>query len=401
MIKMMLTRRFNVLILAALGASACGSSSMSDPVAGTGGATSQGSGGRSAAGTGGSPSSTGGASSTGGSSPAASGGAGGQMPSGTGGGVMTGGTSGGAGRAGATGGSAGSSVADPGTEGDGDFMMARPFTTARELTVAGNVMRGRVQTFSMPSTGSRFFPADTAGAAFNRTVQIYTPVGYVAGTPSPFIVLQDGMQYGPRLLAVLDNMISDGRLPKMLAVLIEPGPGGQRSREYDTVSDVYFNFIEMEVLPRIETTYNVKFTTDPEGRAAMGGSSGAPAGMGMAWFGNFRRILTYSGTFVNLQSSVMYPHGAWEYHENLIPKSDPKPIRIFLEVGDQDNGYMTAASGFRNWVLGNQGMAAALKAKGYHYRFVFGTGGVGHVDGGIIGQTLPEALLWLWRGYPR
>jgi enterochelin esterase-like enzyme len=178
------------------------------------------------------------------------------------------------------------------------------------------------------------------------------------------------------------------------------GGGGQRSKEYDTVSDVYFNFIETEVLPTIETNYNVKFTTDPEGRAAMGGSSGAPAAMGMAWFGNFRRILTYSGTFVNLQSSTMYPHGAWEYHENLIPSADPRPIRIFLEVGDQDNGYMTPASGFRNWVLGNQGMAAALKAKGYHYRFVLGTGGVGHVDGGIIGQTLPESLLWLWRGYP-
>ena len=252
----------------------------------------------------------------------------------------------------------------------------------------------------MPSASSKFFPTDTSGATFDRGVQLYIPNGYVQGTPAPFIVLQDGVQYGARLTAVLDNMISDGRLPKMLAVLIEPGPGGQRSKEYDTVSDVYYNFIQTEVLPKIETDYMVKFTTDPEGRAAMGGSSGAPAAMGMAWFGDFRRILTYSGTFVNLQSSTMYPHGAWEYHENLIPKADPKPIRIFLEVGDQDNGFTTAASGFRNWVLGNQGMAAALKAKGYHYRFVFGTGGVGHVDGGIIGQTLPDALLWLWRGYP-
>jgi hypothetical protein len=24
----------------------------------------------------------------------------------------------------------------------------------------------------------------------------------------------------------------------------------------------------------------------------------------------------------------------------------------------------------------------------------------GHVDGKVVAQTLPEAMLWLWRGYP-
>ncbi|MEI9962487.1 MAG: hypothetical protein WDM76_15620 [Limisphaerales bacterium] len=32
-------------------------------------------------------------------------------------------------------------------------------------------------------------------------------------------------------------------------------------------------FIETEVLPKIERDYHVKFTSDPEGRATMGGSS--------------------------------------------------------------------------------------------------------------------------------
>ena len=51
------------------------------------------------------------------------------------------------------------------------------------------------------------------------------------------------------------------------------------------------------------------------------------------------------------------------------------------------------------WVMANDRMAAALKAKGYHYRYVFSVNAV-HVDGKVVNETLPEALLWLWQGYP-
>lgn len=47
----------------------------------------------------------------------------------------------------------------------------------------------------------------------------------------------------------------------------------------------------------------------------------------------------------------------------------------------------------------NRAMAAALGDAGYHYRFIYAEG-AGHCDGGVIGQTLPETLEWLWRGYP-
>jgi len=52
-------------------------------------------------------------------------------------------------------------------------------------------------------------------------------------------------------------------------------------------------------------------------------------------------------------------------------------------------------------------MAGALKAKGYHYQFVYALGagrfyaaGQGHDDANVIAQTLPRALEWLWRDYP-
>jgi enterochelin esterase-like enzyme len=123
----------------------------------------------------------------------------------------------------------------------------------------------------------------------------------------------------------------------------------------------------------------------------------------MAWFHPelYRRVLSYSGTFVNQQSPLNpeLPHGAWEYHENLIPQNPVKPLRIWLEVGARDNGFSRDEASLHNWVLANQRMAAALKAKSYHYQYVFAKG-AGHVDRAVVAQTLPLALEWLWRGYP-
>jgi enterochelin esterase family protein len=178
--------------------------------------------------------------------------------------------------------------------------------------------------------------------------------------------------------------------------------GSERGLEYDTVSGQYAQFIETEVLPKIARDYNVTFSKDPEARAAMGGSSGGAAAFTMAWFhpGLYRRVLTYSGTYVNQQSPLNpeSPHGAWEYHEHLIPQSDHKPLRIWLEVSEHDNGANRDEASLHNWVMANQRMAAALKAKSYQYRYVFAEG-ARHTDGRVTRQTLPGALEWLWEDY--
>jgi len=180
------------------------------------------------------------------------------------------------------------------------------------------------------------------------------------------------------------------------------GPGSERGLEYDTVSDRYTMFIEQEVLPRVARDYNVTFTKDPEGRATMGGSSGAAAAFTMAWFHPelYRRVLSYSGTFVNQENprNPEISRGAWEYHATLVPNSPAKPIRIWMHVGEMDNGYMRDEASLHNWVIANQHMAAVLKAKSYDYRYIFAEKS-GHTDGAVINQTLPEALVWLWQGY--
>lgn len=296
-------------------------------------------------------------------------------------------------------------VADPGKDGDGDFKLGPPYVEAPEFTAAPETPAGEIKEFTMSSAESKIYPG--VKGPYQRKVAVYIPKQYVAGTEAPFIVAHDGMGYRGTLPRVLNTLIAQKKVPAMIAILVDSGggdgPGSQRGLEYDTVSDTFVNFIESEVLPRVIKETNVKLTKNPEGRATMGGSSGGSAAFTMGWFRPdlYRRILTYSGTYVNQQSPKLpaFPHGAWEYHENLIPKSAPRPLRIWLQVSDKDNGYTRDAATMRNWTLSNQRMAEVLKAKNYHYHYVF-CEGAGHNDGKVLRATLPDALVWLWRGYP-
>jgi enterochelin esterase-like enzyme len=238
----------------------------------------------------------------------------------------------------------------------------------------------------------------------------------VPNTPAPFIVVQDERSYIPEdaplgpdgkprtdlpfLPVMLDNLISEKRIPSIVAVLLAPGPGGQRSIEYDTVSDRYVNFVETEVLPRITRDYQVAFTKDPDGRATMGQSSGAAAALTMAWLhpNLYRRVISISGTFVALQRNATAPNGAWDYHQTFIPGSERKPLRLWLHVSENDLGANTPGEQMRNWVIANNRMAEVLKAKRYPYQFVFSEAS-GHVERSVQLQTLPEAFEWVWKGY--
>lgn len=291
--------------------------------------------------------------------------------------------------------------------GVGDFVAGPTYTPAPASVARDDVPKGKVVSFTMDPATSKFFPAAYASGATPsaREVFVYLPAHYVPGTPAPLLVCHDAMGMrdrdpAPKLPVILDNLIADKRLPAMVAVMLMHG--AQRSLEYDTVSGKYAEFIEAEVLPRIEREHGVMFTKDPNARATLGGSSGGAAAMSMAWFHPelYRRVLVFSGTFVNLRNDpVAAPHGAWEFHENFIPKTTPpKPLRLWLQVGERDNGASSSGAGMFNWVIANQRMAAALAAKGYAYQFVF-CKEAGHVDRPARAQLLAPALEWLWADY--
>jgi enterochelin esterase-like enzyme len=285
------------------------------------------------------------------------------------------------------------------------------------FTERPDVPKGRVIRFLMNSADSQIYPTAPGAEGqppqtFDRRVAVYVPAGYVPGTPMPFIVVQDERWYVredapegrtdlPFMATMLDNLIYEKRIPAMVAVLLAPGPGRQRSIEYDVVSDRYTRFVETEVLPRITRDHQIAFTTDPEGRATFGESSGAAAAFTMAWLNPqlYRRVLSYSGTFVALQRDPqLAPNGAWDYHETFIPASERKPLRIWLHVSENDNGAARPAEDMRNWVIANDRMAAVLEAKGYPYQYVFSEA-VGHVSRPVQLQTMPQAFEWLWQGY--
>ncbi len=256
-----------------------------------------------------------------------------------------------------------------------------------------------------PSDPARMIVTTSHPAGYIRHVAVYVPSRYVPGTPVPFIVGADGPDW--MLFAALDNLIAEHRLPPIVGISIGNGggdaQGSERGLEYDTMSGRYAQFVETEVLPRVEAEAHVRLTHDPDGRAATGGSSGGACAMEMAWYRTdlYRRVLSYSGTFVNQQwpSSAETPHGAWSFHERLIPSTPRKPLRIWIEVGGRDLLNPNAMrDNMHDWVLANERMARVLAARHYHYQFVFSQN-AGHVDRGAKLQTLPEALEYVWAGY--
>ncbi len=303
-------------------------------------------------------------------------------------------------------------AAAPSPLADGEATIRPPFSSAPESIWDNNIPHGTIHRFTMKSEDSKIYKGisrDKPGAVvpYERPVAVYIPAQYVPGTPAPFIVAHDGDNYILRLQPILDNMIAAHRLPVMIAIMANSGggndKGSERGLEYDTVSDKFVTWVETELLPKVVSTTHVTLTTDPNGRATMGGSSGGAAAFTMGWFRPdlYRRILTYSGTYVNQESPTdpMYPHGAWEYHEHLIADAAAKPLRVWLECGQNDYNANDPETTYENFKLANQRMAAALMAKGYHTRFEYALGAQ-HNDAHVVDQTLPEALEWLWRGYP-
>lgn len=374
---------------------------------------------------------TGGSSATGGST-------GGDSNLGHGGAAAgSGGASSGSGGTGAGGrGFGGLGLPDPGSEGDGDSQVGPTYTTQSDLTDRG-APKGKEFQFTL--TSKIFDGKDPTvtrkPVVLDRTISVYVPAQFKDSMPAPVVVIGDGP--GPNFSTgwsspeydltkrALDNLTiatdMKRRIPPFIVVAVENGGsdsiGSERGLEYDTVSDRYARFIDTEVLPAVQNNAsikaafpNLKLTTNPSGRAAMGCSSGSAAAFTMGWFRPdlFGRIIIYSPTLVAQQNprapeAAMYPLGAWEYHSSMeLIKNDTmmreKFLRIFLAVDENDNGSTAPESDHHNWVIANQRTAAALKAKDYHYKFVLGLG-QGHCAAKVKAATLADALIWAWRGY--
>jgi gluconolactonase len=227
-----------------------------------------------------------------------------------------------------------------------------------------------------------------------REYWVYIPKQLDRSKPAPVMVFQDGLQYNAPV--VFDNLIHKNQIPPMVGVFVMHGrvkalsadalDRMNRSYEYDSVSGDYARFLLDELLPHVATTHGLTLTTDPNERAIAGNSSGAIAAFAAAWQrpDGFRRVFSAIGTYVGLRGGNEYPV--------LIRKTEPKPIRIFLQDGSNDLNNYTGS-----WWFANQDINAALEYAGYDVRHAWGDGEHNSRHATAI---FPDVLRWLWRDYP-
>lgn len=316
---------------------------------------------------------------------------------------------------------------NPGKEGNGKHIVGPEYQIQPDLTDQENP-QGKSFEFAMPLAESKIFRGDDKTldpkkpVRKERKIFVYVPATYKDGTKAPILVTHDGPSRLDLIQRAVDNLsISkdpNRRLPAFITIAVQNGgndsKGSQRGLEYDTMSDRFARFINDEVLPAVLNNAEIKaaypkiaFTDNPWGKATMGCSSGGAAALAMGWFRPdlFRRIITYSGTFVDQQDDdaaeeAAYPLGAWEYHSSmkLIANTEKKPLRIFTHVAENDLRANDPEETYHNWVMANERTAKELEAKGYDYRYVFSKASK-HCQRSIFEATLADTLVWMWRGY--
>ncbi len=221
---------------------------------------------------------------------------------------------------------------------------------------------------------------------------IYTPAGFDAGVESNLMVVQDGQWSTGYVPVYFDHLIAKKEIPQTVVVFVTPGtfPDGKwdRSREYDSLGDAYVRFLLEELLPPVEAKY--KITQDPMRRGVFGLSSGGICAFTAAWErpDKFGLVLSWIGSFTNIAAGATLREGGHNYPA-LVRKTLKKPIRVFLQEGENDLDNVHGS-----WPLANRAMEASLRFMGYDVKSVWGLGFHSDRQGRA---TLADALRWLYR----
>jgi enterochelin esterase-like enzyme len=242
-------------------------------------------------------------------------------------------------------------------------------------------------------TQSAIYPGTT------RDYWIYIPHEYTPNKPACLYVGMDGIPYNAP--TVLDSLLAAKEVPVMIGVFVSSGTvfdtNGDvirfnRSNEFDKMDDTFARFILEELLPdfekhRASDGRPLRLSKNPNDRMLSGNSSGAICAFTLAWQrpDMFRRVFSAIGTYVPMRGGNEYPP--------LIRKTEPKPLRIFLQDGTKD----TWNPLFGSWYEANVLMESALRFAGYDIAHEWGTGG--H-DDKHAAAIFPNVMRWLWRDWP-
>src|SRR5436189_5251850 len=251
--------------------------------------------------------------------------------------------------------------------------------------------KGEVTKYSFDQ--SKIFPGTV------RDYWIYVPRQYDPAKPACLYVNQDGIQYNAP--AVFDELIGKKEMPVTIGVFVMHGrvkaasdqalDRFNRSFEYDGLGDDYVRFLLEELLPEVERQKTsegsaIRISKNANDRCIAGSSSGAICAFTAAWErpDAFSRVYSTIGTYVGLRGGHAYP--------TLIRKYEPKPLRIFLQDGSNDQNIYAG-----DWWMANQEMERALVFAGYEVNHIWGEGG--H-DGKHATEVFPDAMRWLWKDWP-
>ena len=252
-------------------------------------------------------------------------------------------------------------------------------------------MRGEVIKFTMAD--SQVYPGT------EREILVYVPQQYDGITSACLLVCMDGILYDAT--TVMDNLIASGEMPVTVGVFVNPGvvydEAGEvvrynRCKEFDSTDDHFATFIEAEVLPRVEgmkteSGKTIVLSPDANDRAITGASSGGIAAFSVAWNRPdlFSRVYTTVGTFVAMRGGHEYPA--------IVRKTEPKPLRIYM----QDGWYDVWNPIFGEWFEYNMLMESAFNFAGYEVFHKWDRGNHSIKYGTL---AFPDAMRWLWKGYP-
>jgi gluconolactonase len=278
------------------------------------------------------------------------------------------------------------------------LLQAEDYALGPDSQPQAGVPKGTVTRYKLEP--GKFYP----GTPHNYS--LYVPVQYDAAKPAPFMIFLDGsgsLSNNVRVPVVFDNLIARHELPPLIGIFVDPGvlPAVsdqaqnrfERVFEYDSLSDRYSRFLLEELIPEVAKKYNL--SRDPNDHALSGISTGAVGAFMAAWNrpDQFHRVLSFIGTYVAMKGADALPA--------LIRKTEPKPIRIFLQDGKNDHVIPTEPYGTfyaGSWPINNQVMFEAFESAGYDAKLVIGEEGHNMKQGAAI---MPDALRWLWRDYPR
>jgi len=255
------------------------------------------------------------------------------------------------------------------------------------------VPKGIVQKFTMAN--SKIFPGTS------RDYWVYVPAGYTPDKPACVYIGQDKMRFNEDV--VFDNLIHKKEMPMTIGIFVAPGvvkaadtnaalDRFNRSYEYDGLGDNYARFLLEELLPEVEKIVlpdgrALRLSHDGNDRCVGGGSSGSIAAFTAAWERprDFSRVFSAIGSYVDMRGGGRYP--------TLVRKVEPKPIRIFLQDGSNDQNKYAG-----DWWTENLMLQRALVFAGYEVTNVWGDGGHTGRQGTAI---FPDAMRWLWRDWPQ